>query len=208
MFVHIMPLIHLTVQNNDLKLAVWEFPNNALSSLEKYLEDQYFSASLEGVRLEKRRREIIGTKLLKRTLGIPPLTYESTGKPIPEEGHVSISHSENMVGIIHADFSVGLDLQIPSDKLFRVRSKFCNSQELFFAKNSEDELNSLTLIWATKEAVFKMFGKNIPFADGMNVKILDERNIMCEVKTSIINTTIRLSYFWLKGQVVVYTAAK
>lgn len=205
MFVRTMPLIHLIVQNNGLRMAIWEFENCQLNPLEKDLANRLFLPNLEGVVLAKRRMEIIGTKLLKRTLGIAPLTYESTGKPVVDNGHISISHSENMVGVIHADFLVGLDLQIPSEKLVRVKTKFCNEHELDRAKSASDEMKFLTLIWSTKEAVFKMFGKNIPFAQGMNVKILDEKYILCRVTTEAIQTEIVLTYFWLKGQVVVYT---
>jgi len=206
MFVHIMPLIHLTVQKNDLKLAIWEFSNNELSPLENYLTDTYFSDSIAAISLAKRQREIIGTKLLKRTLGIAPLKYESSGKPITEKGHISISHSENMVGIIYADFLVGLDLQIPSKKLYRVRTKFCNLDELERAKTSNDELSFLTIIWATKEAVFKMFGKNLPFAQGMDVHVIDEKSISCVVTTEEVNMQINLTYFWINNQVVVFTS--
>ncbi len=204
MFVITMPLIYLAAQPDNMRLAIWEFVKDDFSPLEKWLVDTYYSDAIQGAKLPKRKREIIGTKLLKRTLGIPPLSYESSGKPVTDKGHVSISHSENLVGIIHADFLVGLDLQKPSEKLYRVRSKFCNKNELENAKKAEDELINLTLVWSTKEAVYKMFGKNISFSKDMSVKVVDDKRIVCQVSSEEIKETIFLNYFWLRGQCVVY----
>lgn len=199
-----MPLIYLAKQNNGHRIAIWEFENNAYNPLEKELIKTRYSSAIETIKLEKRKREIIGTRLLLDVLNLPIPHYAESGKPLVPQGHISISHGENLVGIAHANFSVGLDLQIPTKKLVRASKKFCNLREKKEVEKSNDPMNLLLKIWSTKEAVFKIYGEHIAFAEGMDVEVLDDWNIKCHVKTNEIDEEILLKYTWINGMILVY----
>ncbi len=67
-----------------------------------------------------------------------------------------------MVGVLLSESPAGLDLQWKDPKLEKLAPKYTDQEEikrLFF----NSELDTLCLIWAVKEAVFKFFGTEMPF---------------------------------------------
>lgn len=122
----------------------------------------------------KRRKEELGGALLIEHLGIKnDIRYLENGKPVVDDGHISISHSENLVGLVFSTHPVGLDIQSPTPKLFNIKDKFCNERELALFGES---LEKLTLIWSAKEAIFKVYGENLAFAEEIDIHFGDKDN--------------------------------
>ena len=91
------------------------------------------------------------------------IIYNNQKKPYfkNSNSNLSISHSNERVAIyIHQDKNVGIDLQFISDKIFRIKEKFLNAEEL---DQISMEVNELTAYWSIKEALFKIYGKNDAF---------------------------------------------
>jgi len=91
------------------------------------------------------------------------ICYTSHRKPYFKNAsaHLSISHSFERVAVcIHEDKNIGVDLQLISEKILRIKEKFLNSLELVKAKNEPTEL---TAYWSIKEALFKIYGKQDAF---------------------------------------------
>ena len=96
--------------------------------------------------------------------------YNEFGKPFINGGKfMSISHDKNFVGIILHESDVGLDIQTAEERIHRIASKFCNNKELAQFHSTEDR----TAIWCTKEAIFKFFGTDVPFAESITVKAIN-----------------------------------
>jgi phosphopantetheinyl transferase len=94
------------------------------------------------------------------------LEYNEWGKPVLKDGRfLSISHDKNFVGIVIHDKEIGLDIQTVEDRIHRIAKKFCNEAELSQFQTTEE----LTAIWCTKEAIFKFFGTEVPFAESITV---------------------------------------
>jgi phosphopantetheinyl transferase len=117
----------------------------------------------------KRLQHLAGRFLLQFLF--PDFPYEliriaDTRKPyLPDEQyHFSISHcGDYAAAIVSSDQRVGIDIEIPSAKVERIRDKFLSrgeSSELrihypeIITQNSE----LLTLLWSAKESVFKWYG--------------------------------------------------
>ena len=104
----------------------------------------------------KRQREFIAVRKLKNELfGNAPIQYNAIGAPYIEEGaFISISHSNNLVGIAHSQSLIGFDLEPIDEKVHRVKEKFLSPWEKqYFDTKSTTEL---IRIWSAKEALYKL----------------------------------------------------
>jgi len=138
------------------------------------------------------------------------VAYENNGKPIIEGGYISISHDGDMVFIGLSDKAIGIDIQRTSRKLEIIKTKYCNPHELTMVDKSNNRLILLTLIWAAKEAVFKIYGKGLPFSEGMTVGQVaceepweQEGKLRCALRTGRIH---HLSYFRVEDYFLMITA--
>lgn len=113
----------------------------------------------------KRLQHLAGRFLLQFLF--PDFPYEliqiaDTRKPfLPgEEYHFSISHCGDFAAaIVSKDKRVGIDIEIPAEKIARIADKFINNneKELFGFPTQDHRL--LTVIWSAKESVFKWYGE-------------------------------------------------
>ena len=109
---------------------------------------------------EKRKREFVATRILRHSIfGFKHIHYNSVGAPyIEDEGFISISHAENLVGIaINSFYQIGLDLELIQDKAFKVQSKFLNESEISIFDTSNH--HTMTACWSAKETLYKLAGR-------------------------------------------------
>ena len=108
--------------------------------------------------------------LLKEAKLEDQLQYNEFGKPILRDSRfISISHDKNLVGIIIQKEETGLDIQTVEERIHRIANKFCNEYELNQFQSTEER----TAIWCTKEAIFKYFGTDVPFAESITVTTIN-----------------------------------
>lgn len=116
----------------------------------------------ENVRSENRRHEIITEEVMVKELfgENVSLAHRESGAPyLVEKGeevetNISISHCEGLVAVAHCrDRKVGVDVEVVSDRVMRVRDRVLSADEIRFAGSSV-VLN--TLAWTAKEALFKL----------------------------------------------------
>jgi phosphopantetheinyl transferase len=104
----------------------------------------------------KRKLEYYYARILWQQFQIPySIKYNEFGKPILEEGNLSISHSKNTIAIgFSKKDEIGLDIEHFNPKIFKIKSKFVSEIE----KERFDLTDKivLTTIWSIKEALFKM----------------------------------------------------
>jgi phosphopantetheinyl transferase len=127
----------------------------------------------------KRLQHLAGRFLLQFLF--PGFPYElvqiaDTRKPfLPnEQYHFSISHcGDYAAAIVSKDSRVGIDIEIPVEKIFKIQDKFLSEEEKNqlaidnrqWANNTDVEnglqianCQLLTLLWSAKESVFKWYG--------------------------------------------------
>lgn len=108
--------------------------------------------------------------LLKEAKLEDQLHYNEFGKPVLKDGRfISISHDKKLVGIIIHDEEIGLDIQTVEERIHRIANKFCNEDELNRFHSTEER----SAIWSAKEAIFKYFGTDVPFAESITVTSVD-----------------------------------
>ena len=169
-----MPLFYQQNINATTRLAIWKIEEM----------DVFFSGTVplqrEITHPHKRLQHLAGRYLLRFLF--PDFPHEeiiiaSTRKPfLPDEQyHFSISHcGDYAAAIVSSTHRVGVDIEIPSEKVVRIAHKFLSDEEQdefgmtnlelsnkHAAPNIQHQLTSiqhLTLLWSSKEAIFKWWG--------------------------------------------------
>ena len=160
-----MPLFYQHNINEQTKLAIWKIEE----------QEDFFLQSVplkrEITHPHKRLQHLAGRYLLKYLF--PDFPYEEiviadTKKPyLPyEQYHFSISHCGNYAAaIVSKEKRVGIDIEIPTERVLRISNKFLNEKErVRFSVTSfqfpvtASNLELLTVLWGAKEAVFKWWG--------------------------------------------------
>lgn len=163
-----------------------------------------FRNRAEKTKSGKRQTELIGEyHLTEHTNLIGKVRYLENGKPVLEEGFITISHDLKLVGYYISSEPVGMDIQRPTEQLERIKHKFCNEAELAALDQSPTRLRDLTLIWSAKEAIFKIYGENVPFAEGMHITF-EGPSLLCLMTSGKIH---KLEFFELDGSLVVYSVS-
>jgi len=178
-----MPLFYQHNINASTKLGIWHITESEDFFLEQVTLQQAISHP------HKRLQHLAGRFLLRFLFpGFPHDLIEiaSTHKPYlaDEAFHFSISHcGDYAAAIVSSTNRVGIDIEIPTPKVDRVRHKFLHVQEMIpFEKEQislpsplppteNNYLRKLTLLWSAKEAVFKWYGAGeINFAEQIRVE--------------------------------------
>jgi phosphopantetheinyl transferase len=128
----------------------------------------------------KRLQHLAGRWLLKYLFPAFPvglIQIADTRKPFLENEayHFSISHCGDYAAVIVSEkYRVGVDIELPSPKVQRIRHKFLHREELALLEQKDmDSVVPLTLMWSCKEAVFKWWSYgNVDFSDQIRLSPL------------------------------------
>ena len=152
-----MPIFFQHQINDSTRLGIWKIEET----------EEFFKANVPQHRdvthPHKRLQHLAGRFLLQYLF--PDFPYDlvkiaDTRKPfLPGDPyHFSISHcGDYAAAIVSKDQRAGVDIEIPVDKISRIRDKFLSREELAVFSERIDK-NQLTLLWSAKEAVFKWYG--------------------------------------------------
>ncbi len=169
-----MPLYYQQNINETTKLAVWEIKEEASFFIQHVPFHQQVSHP------QKLLQHLAGRYLLTYLFPdfpIPLIEIADTRKPFlpKDEYHFSISHCENYAAaIVSSKKRVGIDVELVTHRVDRIKNKFLNSQELnnlASGNNLGNEIEKLTVLWSAKEAMFKWWGRgDIDFRDVMRTQ--------------------------------------
>lgn len=89
-----------------------------------------------------------------------PIFKDAHGKPhlAGNHGHISISHSHDLVACIASPLLVGIDIQFLVPKIERLANKFLNPEELASLEPGT-RIPHLHAYWGAKEALYKAYGR-------------------------------------------------
>ncbi len=157
-----MPLFYQHNINEFTRLAIWKIEE----------DEDFFLARVPQKRQvthpHKRLQHLAGRYLLPYLFSDFPLAeimIADTRKPFLENEryHFSISHcGDYAAAIASADKRVGIDIELITEKIARVKEKFLHEREMQLVKgwdlSSYSELELLSMLWSVKESVFKWYG--------------------------------------------------
>lgn len=162
-----MPLFYQHTINETIKLGIWQIEEDEGFFLKKVPLQQDITHP------HKRLQHLAGRYLLQYLFADFPyeeILIADTRKPYlkNEQYHFSISHCGSYAAaIVSSTHRVGIDIEIPSEKVERIAHKFIHKKEQQFLVNDEGLIadNSLftshrllfTILWSAKEALFKWY---------------------------------------------------
>lgn len=157
-----MPLYFNSLQTTGARIWVWHLTETEYL-LKKFIPEEDFIRISNDFPHPQRRLQKIATSLLLHHLGegqTVNLSYNDEGKPYSQEveGHISISHSKNFVGLLyHPIVSSGLDLEEVDERVLRIGPRFINQHENNWI-DKDHLMRDSGLIWSVKECLFKNIG--------------------------------------------------
>ena len=191
-----MPLFYQHTINQTTKLGIWKIEEDENFFLQKVPLQQSITHP------HKRLQHLAGRYLLQYLF--PDFPYNEiiiadTRKPyLPnEQYHFSISHCGNYAAaIVSSTHRVGIDIEIPSEKVQRIAHKFIHTNEqqwmekfpvsgLQFPVNNSitEQLQTTnyklqTILWSSKEAIFKWYSLGgVDFKEHMQLNgIIQKQN--------------------------------
>lgn len=185
-----MPLVSISSIDDNSCWGIWEIGENLDELLQMYKPEKKCDESWS----EKRKKEWLASRILIEKLcsfsGIEfhDIHKDELGKPvlIPSTAEVSLSHSKSMCcAILNKSGKVGIDIELSSEKIIRVKDKFLSETEL---AEAGDNLDVLSAYWCVKEAVYKMFSElKLNFKESIRIKPFNFSNndthCLCEIKS-------------------------
>ena len=168
-----MGLILLKKEKNQ-SLGIWEI-SESINELKALIK----GVKLDQIKSQKRKLEILAVRaLLEKMCGNVKLDYNKYGAPVLDNNKkISISHSKKLVAIIVSELKTGIDIEIISERVLKVKNKF-----LSYSDNIDESQEDLTIAWSTKECVFKWHQKgNLNFKDDILIKKINHSSKTIEV---------------------------
>ncbi|WP_320113473.1 4'-phosphopantetheinyl transferase superfamily protein [Draconibacterium orientale] len=173
-----MPLIE-KIANQNGTIGVWELKEAADDLLKKVKLTPVETARLATFKAEKRRKEFLASRLLLQQLlpESPEIVYrDKFGKPSLKDSslNISITHSADLAAIIISDKNIGIDVEQIHRNIDKVVTRYASPEEIEFIENSNDPQFVKILLWAAKEAIFKIAGiQGIQFNRQIEITLFD-----------------------------------
>ncbi len=172
-----MPLFYQQNINATTKMAVWAI-EEPLSFFESKLKNG--KQRTEQIMHPIKKIQHLAARLLLQELAphlnLDNIVYASNGKPFIKNENIyfSLSHCNGWAAcVISENAAVGIDIEIIHERIKKVATKFLHSTELEKINTLTEipSLVQLTLCWAMKEAMYKMYEKmGIDFAEQLRVE--------------------------------------
>lgn len=154
-----MPIFFQQDIDENTKLGIWRIEEDEDFFL------QHVPLQREITHPHKRLQHLAGRFVLQHLFPDFPVSLikiADTKKPFLENEayHFSISHCDDYAAaIVSTTERVGVDVEVPTAKIERIKNKFLNKEEMSMLENGASELeipnSKLTLLWCCKEAVYK-----------------------------------------------------
>lgn len=154
--------------NNEVKIKVLHYENERVLDLDLSILSASEMTKFNSYGSEKRKLEFYFSRVLWLSFNQKQsINYKTTGKPILNSGFLSMSHSHEYVVIgFSKRVELGIDIEMISEKINKVKSKFLHLKDRY------ENLKELTQLWTIKEAFFKLF-------DGDDVFLMDDVYTEC-----------------------------
>lgn len=167
-----MPLFYQQNINEGLRLAIWEITEN----------EKFFNLAVPLQRQithpHKKLQHLAGRFLLPFLYADFPnneIAVADTRRPFlpKEQYHFSISHcSKFAAAIVSSNQRVGIDVELVTHRLHKIKSKFLHAEEQRFVNTllAAQQLPVLSILWSAKEAMYKWYGEGeVDFSEMMRV---------------------------------------
>lgn len=146
-----MPFYREILLTGDGRLSLWKITEEHFP----VILTENSRKRLAGMKRDDHRRGFLAVRMLLERAGLSDhdLLYEPDGRPFLKDGRsVSISHSHGFAALYIGSEACGIDIEKISTKLLKAKPHFIQNEVV----PPGLEPLALTVIWAVKEAIFKL----------------------------------------------------
>ncbi len=164
-----MPLI----KNRNPNIHIWKNRETPLELLGMLKNKAIHEEKVAHFKSDERIKQYLTNRLLIQTvIGDYTIKKGLNNKPyvVGLSLEVSFSHNKEFTILMTSNLACGIDVQAPTEKALRVKSKFINNNDFCFNSN---DIQTLSKAWSCKEAAFKKFGNHEIFLKE-NITIAEE----------------------------------
>tara|TARA_B100001059_G_scaffold184247_1_gene185766 strand:+ start:425 stop:1057 length:633 start_codon:yes stop_codon:yes gene_type:complete len=157
-----MPLYKSLDLNSQTIVKVWKISETLEFFLNNLVLNHESLERVKGMKSELHQRAFLSVRMLLGEFGYSDLDlfYDSFGKPFLKDGkHISISHSYHFSILVISSVEVGIDIEKQRSTIIKIASKFIGFETFYLNKNDPSQIQKLTWVWCTKEALYKLYGK-------------------------------------------------
>ncbi|MBO3117879.1 4'-phosphopantetheinyl transferase superfamily protein [Winogradskyella sp. DF17] len=155
-----MPLFKSISVNSQTAVKIWRIEESYDDLLKPLDLKPNSKARVLSMKSEIHQRGFLSVRHLLREFGYTDqdLYYDDYGKPHLKDGnYISITHSFEFSGVIVSNQPVGIDIEKQRPKIGRIASKFIEYETDYLKPESPTYVRDLTVIWAIKESLYKLF---------------------------------------------------
>lgn len=196
----------LNIHHSNFKSIIWEI-SEPLDTLFNSIHLSNFEVEYyHHLKTDFRKKQWLAYRLALMYLHDKthlPIDYQPNGKPflIDHSFFISVSHSGNFAQAISSkDKKVGVDIEVNSDKAYRVRNKFMSLSEMQDTAGVIPEKWAL-YHWCAKEAMYKAMGLDgVLFASQMSVANFDVLKLTAKGTYNYKNNLVYFDLVFLNHQ--------
>ena len=199
--------------DNGLAIALWDITETEEQLMELLENDAVIAEEIIPFTSTKRRLEYLASRcaINQLTGEIQHVCYHENRAPYLAGNslNISISHTGHYAVVAtHPTEKVGIDIERIGDKVGRVRHKFLSKEELDAVDNRSEKIH-LTILWAAKEAMYKVMGiETVKFTEQISIEPFTpymEGEIIAHETASPEKKTYKLQYKVYPEFVIVHT---
>ncbi len=160
-----MPIRFQKECESGAQLLVWKADETELELLAMLPSSVLTEADLEEIKLAPKRKEFLASRVAIRYLAnqlniiFSGIKKDKHGKPylVNSSWQMSITHSRDFMAVImHPTNPVGIDIERPQKKMWKIMSRLYTDQEI---EDIDENLERMSIYWSAKEALYKLYGK-------------------------------------------------
>ena len=159
-----MALIFQKDLATDGTLAIWEATEELGFFKDNLSLTKEEESHLNTMKPHRSKEWLVSRFLLHKISGDEKrvrILKDENGRPYREgcNKFVSISHSKEFVAAVVSNIVVGIDIQNPVDKIYRIQHKFISDKESQYIESKDNSLEYYHLLWGSKESMYKAYSK-------------------------------------------------
>ncbi|SOE22438.1 Phosphopantetheinyl transferase [Spirosomataceae bacterium TFI 002] len=167
-----MPQVLRTSHNSGAELIVWEVVETEEFFLAQLSDNVWEDEEFLATKFPAKRLELLAARYAAKSmlsemgLVFNGIAKDEHGKPylIDSDMQMSLTHTSKYVSVVfHSTLKVGIDLEKPSEKMWRIKERLFSKNEIM---EIGDNLEVMSIFWSAKEALYKIYGKR-----GMDFKV-------------------------------------
>jgi 4'-phosphopantetheinyl transferase len=203
----------LVIPAPGIRVGFWKITESLETLLQMY-NGNGIQEHLGNMNPARQQHALSGRLLAQHFYPEDRIVKDAFGKPhLQDSEHfISWSHSGNYAAFIASETEpMGIDIEEVSNRIRRVEDKFCNKSDkdcIYKTHHSE----SLLLIWAAKESLYKLYGKKeVDFKNDMTIEPFDmgqEGRFLARFHKGKEHVSFTMEYEFFDGHVAVWTLGR